>query len=65
MLAEAVRATTLDQIDANNDLVAARNSLTAALVDHTLARLSFWRDVGLLHIKQDGQWEELTDADVI
>ena len=65
LLAEAGRATTLDQIDANNDLVAARNSLTAALVDHTLARLSFWRDVGLLHIKQDGQWEELTDADVI
>ncbi len=59
LLAEAGRATTLDQIDAQNDLVSARNSLTAALINHTLSRLSFWRDLGLLHIKEDGQWEEV------
>ncbi len=63
LLAEAGRATTLDQIDAQNDLVAARNTMTAALIDHTLARLALWRDMGLLYIKPDGQWEELSDIE--
>ena len=65
LLAEAGRATTLDQIDAQNDLVSARNSLTAALINHTLSRLSFWRDLGLLYIKEDGQWEEVDHVEQI
>lgn len=51
-----------DQVDAQNDLNEAENALTAAIVGHTIARLSFWRDMGILFIKEDGQWEEVNDA---
>jgi outer membrane protein TolC len=62
LLAELGRATVLDQVDAQNDLTDAQNSLTAALIGHTLARLAFWRDMGILYVKPNGQWEEVTDG---
>ena len=64
LLAELGRATALDQVDAQNDLTDAQNSLTAALIQHTLARLAFWRDMGILYVKPNGQWEEVTDGTV-
>ncbi len=64
LLAQAGRATTLDQVDAQNDLVSARNALTAALINHTIARLEFFRDMGILYIKENGQWEDVTDVDI-
>lgn len=60
--AELGRATVLDQIDAQNDLIAARNGLTAALINHTVSRLRFWRNMGILFIKEDGRWEEVTEV---
>jgi len=63
LLAELGRATALNQVDATNDLNEAENNLTAALVSHTIARLEFWRDMGILYIKEDGQWEEVKDAE--
>ena len=62
LLGELGRATALNQVDAQNDLTQAENSLTAALVGHTVARIGFWRDMGILFIKEDGQWEEVTDV---
>jgi hypothetical protein len=32
-------------------------------VGHTIARLEFWRDMGILFIKENGQWEEVTDGE--
>lgn len=65
LLAELGRATILDQVDAQNDLTGAQNDLTAALVAHTIARLEFWRDMGILFIKENGRWEEVVDdADI-
>lgn len=61
LLAELGRATILDQVDAQNDLTASENDLTAALVRHTIARLEFWRDMGILYIKDNGQWEDVVD----
>lgn len=62
LLAELGRATVLNQVDAENDLTQSRNDLTAAFIAHTLARLAFWRDMGILYIKKNGQWEEVSDA---
>lgn len=61
LLSELGRATVLNQVDAQNDLTSSQNELTAALVSHAIARLSFWRDMGILYIKPNGQWEEVTD----
>lgn len=55
---ELGRATALDEIDAQNDLINSRNSLTAALVSHKISQLEFWRDMGILYIKKNGQWED-------
>ena len=58
LLAELGQATAQDQVDAQNDLITSQNNLTAALVGHTIARLGFWRDMGLLYITDDGRWKE-------
>ncbi len=55
-------ATILDQVDAQNDLTAAETALTAALVRHTIALLELWQDVGILYVKENGQWEEILDV---
>lgn len=62
LLAEFGRARAQDQIDAQNDLIASRNQRTQALVGHTAARLQFWNNLGVLYIKDNGQWEERDHA---
>lgn len=59
LLSELGLATAQDQVDAQNDLIQSRNNLTSALINHTLARLNFWRDMGILYIGKDGLWQEV------
>jgi outer membrane protein TolC len=61
MLAEVGRARAQDQVDAQNDLISAKNQRTQALVTHTIARLQFWDNMGILYIKDNGQWEEVSN----
>ena len=61
LLAEVGRGTAINQVDAQNDLTSAQNDLTNALIAHTIARLQFWRDMGILYIKKDGNWEEVRE----
>ncbi|HEV2393557.1 MAG TPA: TolC family protein [Verrucomicrobiae bacterium] len=62
LLAELGRAKALDQVDAENSLNDSKNQRTQALVTHTIARLQFWDNLGILYIKDNGQWEETHDA---
>ncbi|HEY5910272.1 MAG TPA: TolC family protein [Verrucomicrobiae bacterium] len=62
LLAELGRAKAQDQVDAQNDLITSKNLLTQALVTHTIARLQFWNNLGILYVKDNGQWEEVKDA---
>ena len=41
-----------------DDLVSAQNDVTDALVKHTIAKMSFFRDIGILQVKPDGMWEQ-------
>lgn len=59
LLAALGRGSVLDQVDAQNNLNQSENDLISALVRHTIARLQFWRDMGILYIDQHGQWEEV------
>tara|TARA_R110000850_G_scaffold22504_13_gene66657 strand:+ start:302 stop:1930 length:1629 start_codon:yes stop_codon:yes gene_type:complete len=56
LLAELGKGEARDLVDAQNDLVNAQNQRTSTLVDHTLARLRLWRDMGILYISDDGSW---------
>ena len=61
LLADLGRAKAQDQVDAQNALIDSRNQRTQALVTHTIARLQFWNNMGILYIKDNGQWEEMQD----
>jgi outer membrane protein TolC len=62
LLAELGRGTAEAQVSAQNDLITSKNALTAALVGHTIARLQFWNNLGILYIKDNGQFEEVNSA---
>jgi len=50
-----------DTVDSQNDLTAARTELVNTIVEHNIAKLEFWRDIGLLYVDDSGQWEEGID----
>jgi outer membrane protein TolC len=58
LLWEAGRTTTRDLLESQDALLLAENSLTGALVDHTIAKLNFFRDIDVLQVKPDGMWQE-------
>jgi len=58
LLLEAGRLTTRDLLEAQTSLLAAQNALTAALIDHTIAKLKFFSDIGVLQVRPDGMWEK-------
>jgi outer membrane protein TolC len=62
LLAELGRARAQDQVDAQNSLSDSLNQRTQAMVAHTIARLQFWQNLGILYIKDNGQWEEIQNA---
>lgn len=56
LLLNAGRVTVRILLESQDALVQAENAVTAALVDHLDAKLSFYRDVGILQVKPDGMW---------
>ena len=62
LLADLGRAKAQDQVDAQNALNDSKNQRTQALVTHTIARLQFWDNMGILYIKDNGQWEDVQNA---
>ena len=48
--------TARDLIDAQQDLIGARDALVSALVSHTITRMKLLKDMGILYIKKDGSW---------
>jgi outer membrane protein TolC len=63
LLAEVGRAEAQDTVDAQNALIDSKNQRTQALVTHTIARLQFWNNMGILYIKENGQWQEVPNAE--
>ncbi len=53
---QAGRATVRDLVEAQDELLAARNAYSAALVDYLVARLYFLLDLGVLDTQEEGYW---------
>jgi outer membrane protein TolC len=57
------KGTARDLIEAQRDLINARDFNNSALVAHTLARISLYRDMGVLFIRNDGSWEDVLNQE--
>lgn len=57
MFLDTGRAQTRDLLESQNDLLEAQDELTDALVGHTIAKLNFFRDIGVLQVKPNGMWK--------
>ncbi len=60
LLKDAGQGTTLDLLDAQNDLIAAENAVLIALVNYQIAELQLYRDMGILSVNSTGIDRELT-----
>ena len=56
LLTEIGEGDAFEVVRAQDALTASQNQLTSALINHTLIRLGFWRDLGLLYITKNGKW---------
>jgi len=63
MLLQAGRVESRAMLDSQDDLLAAQNETTSTLVNYMLAKLNFYRDVGILTVKPDGSWQSLEKID--
>lgn len=55
---EARKAQTRDMLEAEDALLRASNSVASALINNLIAKLTLFRDVGILEVKPDGMWEQ-------
>lgn len=64
MFLEAGRAQIRDLLEAQDALLAAQNSLTAAVVNYRTAELAIQRDAGVLEIDEQGLWKEYSPGGI-
>jgi len=62
ILWEAGRMNARDYLESQDDLLQAQNNVTSALVSHAIAKLNFFRDIGILQVKPDGMWKQSSSA---
>ncbi len=62
LLEELARSNSEEVLSAQRDLTSQRNNQTTQLINHAVARLTLWRDMGVLTINDAGGWEEINDV---
>ena len=58
LLLKTGRARTRDLLESQDALLNAQNALTDALIGHAVAKLFFFKDIGVLQVRPDGMWEK-------
>jgi outer membrane protein TolC len=58
LLLDAGRGTVRILLDSQDALLNAQDNVTTALVNHLIAKLNFFTDIGVLQVKPDGMWEQ-------
>jgi outer membrane protein TolC len=58
ILLDAGRVEIRDVLEAQTDLVNAQDDFTRSLINYRIAELQLQRDLGLLRVNHEGQWEE-------
>jgi len=57
LLLDAGRVTIRVVRESQDALLQSENGLTGALIAHQIAKLNFFRDIGVLQVRPDGMWE--------
>jgi len=56
LLLDAGRVSVRILLESEDALLKAQNDVTTALVEHLNAKLSFYKDIGILQVRPDGMW---------
>lgn len=62
-LMEEGQGTARDIVESQDRLIVARDLVVSTLIDHTIARLRLWSDMGVLYIEKDGTWVDVLNKE--
>lgn len=57
------QGTARDIVESQDRLITARDLVISTIIDHNLARLQLWTDMGVLFIRKDGRWEDVLKSE--
>lgn len=46
-------------------MITARDLIISTIIDHNLARLQLWTDMGVLFIRKDGTWADVLEHEKV
>jgi len=52
------RANTRDLLDARKDFFRAKDAVSSAIVDYSIAMIEFYRDTGVMQVRPDNSWQK-------
>ncbi|MEQ1750717.1 MAG: TolC family protein, partial [Prosthecobacter sp.] len=55
------QGTARDIVESQDRMITARDLIISTLIDHNLARLQLWTDIGVLFIRKDGTWSDVLE----
>lgn len=64
-LMEEGRGTARDIVESQDRLITARDLVVSTLIDHVIARLRLWSDMGVLYIQKDGTWVDVLNNEKV
>jgi len=62
-LMEEGQGTARDIVESQDRLITARDLVVSTLIDHVIARLQLWSDMGVLYIEKDGAWVDVLNKE--
>lgn len=57
------QGTARDIVESQDRLIAARDLVVSTKIDHVIARLQLWSDMGILFIQKDGRWADVLNKE--
>ena len=62
-LMEEGQGTARDIVESQDRMIVARDLVVSTLIDHVIARLQLWTDMGVLYIRKDGSWTDVLNKE--
>ncbi len=59
------QGTARDIVESQDRMITARDLIISTIIDHNLARLQLWTDMGVLFIRKDGTWADVLEHEKV